>query len=323
MHPERRHFPSLTIAFLATTMVTTLASLHPAQAQDHCGAGGVALQVLGSGNQDLGSKRASSSYLLWIDGKARVLINAGGGSALRFGESGAHVGDLDLVLFTQLDASHSSELPALVQSSRADARQYPLPLFGPAGARNTQSTVGLVRDLFDGARGAFRHLGEFLSPLDKTTYKLEPHDVREPVAKIGTPRPPASSPFSVWKNERVQVQAVITARAPAPALAWRIEAGDSSFVIGNGLLDDKDALRALAANAGVLVLPVSTLRGNPPAAVPVTEIAAIVSAAKPRQLLLAERGAAGGTHEETIQAAVRKSYSGSVTLADDLSCHRP
>ena len=37
-----------------------------------------------------------------MDGKARVLVDAGGGSALRFGESGAQMADLDVVLFTHL-----------------------------------------------------------------------------------------------------------------------------------------------------------------------------------------------------------------------------
>jgi hypothetical protein len=54
-----------------------------------CGGAGVSVQVLGSGGPELQDKRASSSYLVWQDGQARVLVDAGGGSALRFGESGA------------------------------------------------------------------------------------------------------------------------------------------------------------------------------------------------------------------------------------------
>src|SRR6516225_4474688 len=64
-----------------------------------CGVQGVVLQVLGSGGPELQDKRASSSYLIWEDGKARVLVDAGGGSALRFGESGARMSDLDAMFF--------------------------------------------------------------------------------------------------------------------------------------------------------------------------------------------------------------------------------
>jgi hypothetical protein len=48
-----------------------------------CGGEGVAVQVLRSGGPELQDKRASSSYLVWQDGQARVLVDVGGGSALR------------------------------------------------------------------------------------------------------------------------------------------------------------------------------------------------------------------------------------------------
>lgn len=53
--------------------------LTPINAAEVCGKSGIALQVLGSGGPELQDKRASSSYLIWQDGKARVLIDSGGG----------------------------------------------------------------------------------------------------------------------------------------------------------------------------------------------------------------------------------------------------
>ena len=66
----------------------------PSAAAQSCGTQGVAAQVLGSGGPELQDKRASSSYLVWKDGQALVLVDAGGGSALRFGESGAQMSQL-------------------------------------------------------------------------------------------------------------------------------------------------------------------------------------------------------------------------------------
>jgi hypothetical protein len=66
----------------------------PAAPNVGCGRNGVALQVLGSGGPELQDKRASTSYLVWRGGVPRVLIDSGGGSALRFGESGAAMSDL-------------------------------------------------------------------------------------------------------------------------------------------------------------------------------------------------------------------------------------
>ena len=67
--------------------------------------------------------RASTSYLVWEDGKARVLLDAGGGSALRFGESGARVADIDAVLFSHLHSDHSADFPVLVKSSQFEVAQ--------------------------------------------------------------------------------------------------------------------------------------------------------------------------------------------------------
>jgi len=50
----------------------------------------IMLQVLGSGGPEMNDKRASSSYLIWIDGKSRILIDFGSGASLRFEESDAN-----------------------------------------------------------------------------------------------------------------------------------------------------------------------------------------------------------------------------------------
>jgi hypothetical protein len=75
-------------------------TLLPSALAQSCGPNGIVAQVLGSGGPELQDKRASSSYLVWQDGKARVLVDAGGGSALRFGESGATMSQLDMILFS-------------------------------------------------------------------------------------------------------------------------------------------------------------------------------------------------------------------------------
>jgi len=60
-----------------------------AHAADHsCGDGPAALEVLGSGGPELGDGRASSGYLVWMDGKARILVDMGSGSMLNFEQSG-------------------------------------------------------------------------------------------------------------------------------------------------------------------------------------------------------------------------------------------
>src|ERR1700755_995649 len=114
-----------------------------------CGGEGVTVQVLGSGGPELQDKRASSSYLIWQDGQARVLVDTGGGSALRFGESGAKMSQLDVILFTHFHVYHSPDFPALIFSSWFEGRDRALPVYGPAGNNEFPSTIDFVRAFFN------------------------------------------------------------------------------------------------------------------------------------------------------------------------------
>ena len=76
----------------------------------------VILQVLGSGGPESGDKRASSGYIVWIDGKSKVLVDFGGGTSLRFEEVGARIKDVDIILLTHLHVDHTADLPALLKS---------------------------------------------------------------------------------------------------------------------------------------------------------------------------------------------------------------
>ena len=57
---------------------------------DSCTGKGTSLQILGSGGPIADDNRASSSYLIWHEGRARVLVDIGGGSFLRCSISAAH-----------------------------------------------------------------------------------------------------------------------------------------------------------------------------------------------------------------------------------------
>lgn len=112
------------------------------------------MQVLGSGGPGLQDESASRSYLIWDHGASRVLVDAGGGSALRFGESGAQMSQVDVILFSHFHIDHSGDFPALVSSSWFEDRKRPLPLYGPPGNDFMPSTDEFVHDLFSEPHGA-------------------------------------------------------------------------------------------------------------------------------------------------------------------------
>lgn len=286
----------------------------PAAHAQSCAAQGVHLQVLGSGGPELQDKRASSAYLLWIDGKARVLVDIGGGAALRFGESGATVTDLDVILLTHLHADHTSDLPALIKSSFFESRREALPLYGPVGNKVAPSTVTYVRSLFDSTRGAYRYLGEFLSPLGKSTYKLKPHDVNMRENPKG----------DVFANGRLSVRAINVQHGPIPALAWRVQVGDKAIVWSGDTNGNSDNLPKLATGADLLVahnaVPEGATGVERNLHMPPSVIGRIAQEAKVKQLVLSHRMLRTLGKEDQTLKAIRGAYSGPVEFANDLSC---
>ncbi len=289
----------------------------PSSAQS-CGATGIALQVLGSGGPDIRDKRASSSYLIWQNGRARVLIDAGGGSALRFGESGAEMSQLDAILFTHFHADHSSDLPALILSSRFEPRTRDLPVYGPPGNQYMPSTTEFFYDLFGDSHGAYHYLSALLEPGVKAPYKLQPHDV----GVSDTP----GTPITVFHSGDLSATAVHVIHGLAPALAWRIEIAGKIIVFSGDTDGQGQGLPRLAANADLFIAHNVVAEPAPgdqtPSFMPPSLIGHIAAAAHVKHLVLSHRMAAtlGKENEANTQSEIRKQFAGPLTFANDLDC---
>ncbi len=304
---------------LAARLAIALFLLPIAAAQGAaCTGHGVELQVLGSGGPELLTDRASSSYLIRRDGRASVLIDSGGGSALRFGAAGAKVVDLDLVLFTHLHADHSADFPALVKSSYFQERQRPLPVFGPPGNTMFPSTTQFLRSLFDRKSGAFRYLADYLPPDGKAgpgAYALQPHDVRLAASEIK----------AVFSADGLNVSATPLIHGGVPALGWRIETDGASLVFSGDTNGDNGNLERLAKNADLFVAhnAVPEAASGPPRALhmPPSVIGRVAGAAAVKALVLSHRMSRTLGREAETQAEIEKKYTGPLSFADDLDCY--
>ena len=282
---------------LATLSLILLLLATPSGASAACGGTGLQLQVLGSAAEDWSPRRAGASYLLWRAGRATALVNAGPGAAQRFAESGARVSDLAVVLFTDLDVARSADLPALVARAVAEGRRGALPIYGPPGAKQVSSTVTFVRSLFDGARGAYRELGDTLNPFRKDTFMLHPRDV-------GAPRPKAI-PLPAFEIDGLRGFATAGDDPSNPALAWRLETeGKVVAVSGNASVPERP-WAAWAAGAHVVVLPQALLEG--PAG-------AVVLGAAPRSIVVTDSGGASSKEGRPLPNGT------SMVRAQDLEC---
>ncbi len=287
--------------------------LQAAHADTICSRQGLQLQVLGSGGPEVQDKRASSSYLIWRDGKARVLIDAGGGAALRFGQSGAQMEDLNFILLSHLHVDHTADLPALFMSSYFGQRTRPLALFGPAGNGQFPATTVFIADLFEPTRGAYRYLGSYLSGHDDG-YRLQPHDVQLA----------AHERRQVAAAEGIGISATTVIHGSVPALAWRVDLGGRSIVFSGDGNGDNGNLQKLANDADLLVVHNAIPEGTegPPRAlhVPPSLIGSIAQAAHAHRLLLSHRMLRTLGREEQTLRFIRQNYAGPIAFANDLDC---
>lgn len=297
-------------AWLLVVLCITLADL----AHADCGAAGVALQILGSGGPETGDGRASSGYLLWQDGRARVMVDAGGGSALRFEASGARFGDLEMLLFSHFHVDHSADLPVLVKGSFFTDRARDLPLYGPSGNQIMPGTGEFVRALF-GSNGAYRYLGSYLDGGER--YRLIPHDI-DAAGRQRVQLPSVAG---------IDASAVPVHHGPIPALAWRVELGGHALVFSGDLSNRRNTLAGLAAGADLLVVHNAIPEHAEEAArnlhLPPSEIGRVAAEAGVQQLVLSHFMLRTLGREEESLRQIRARYDGPVHFAGDLQCFTP
>lgn len=281
----------------------SLAALNAAAAG--CGAHGVAVQVLGSGGPELQDKRASSSYLIWRDGVPRVLVDSGGGSALRFGESGATVSNLDVILLTHLHVDHTADLSALVKSSFFEDRQRPLPLFGPPGNQNFPSTTRFIQTLFGNSNGAYRYLSEI---------PLAAHNVVSGPNQI----------LQIYDTDGIRIDAARVVHGGVPAIAYRVELDNVSVAFSGDTDGNNGNLERVAHNVDLFVAHNAVPEGaggiERSLHMPPSVIGKIAATAAVKQLVLSHRMLRTLGRETETLVAIRSSYRGAVTFADDLQC---
>ena len=276
-----------------------------------CHGKGVWLQVLGSGGPEINDGRASSGYLVWKDGHARILVDMGSGSHTHFEQSRAVLNDLDVVLLTHLHADHSNDLPALIKSSFFTKRNRDLPVYGPTGNRLMPSTTRFVQALF-GEKGAFPYLADFLD--GSRLYRLLPVDVdiSQKDKRI------------VLDYKRFRISALPVNHGPIPAIAWRVDIDDKSVVFSGDMSNKKDVLWRLAKKADVLVAHHAINEISNPVArnlhMPPSEIGKIAAKADVDNLVLSHRMNRTLGKEKATLSFIRKQYKGPVIFAEDLQC---
>ena len=323
---DRRTFllnPSQSLICAVSTVlpVLSLLAVPPALGQNLCLESPVAVQILGSGGPFANDARASSSYVVWVAGQARVLVDAGGGAFVRFGESGARLEDLDLIAISHLHPDHVADLPALLWASN-NFRSAPLLVSGPSGDDLYPEFGIFITKLFGSPDGVFPALSWTLGDGDNG-YPLA-------VTSIDVAR---AKPSTVVELDELSVTALGVPHS-APALAYRVQVGNASIVFSSDQNGTNAEFTRFAQNADVLLMhfaiseqatgPVAASHASPAVVGRLAQQASVGTLVLSHFMGVDKDHPRYGTFsldafEDSI-AAVSERYSGELITATDLQC---
>ena len=275
-------------------------------------AAGVAVQVLGSGGPIADDARASSGYLVWIDGRSRVLIDAGGGVFLRFGEAHADFAALNFIGLSHFHTDHSADFPALLKSGYFTHRERPLTVAGPSGNARFPGLTEYLHAMLDPEVGAYAYLGGYLNGSGGLP-KLLPVEVHIEKAVQAT----------VYERAGIRIDAMPVPHGIVPALAFRVTVGDVVLVFAGDQTLGEPEFVPFAKGASLFVvhmaLPEGATSGTTLHAVP-SRIGEVAASVAPDTLLISHLMRRSLANLDGNLAEIRSHYRGHLIVAEDLVC---
>ncbi len=285
-----------------------------ASADDHCPPdSGVALQVLGSGGPIADDGRAATGYLVWIDGRARIMIDAGGGTFLRYGEAGARFADLDFVGLSHFHTDHSADFPALLRAGNSSRRERSIVVAGPDGSDLFPGLNAWLNGLLNADDGVYGYMSGYLHGNGRLP-KLEPVEVS------------GSDVVTVFESDddAIRVDAMHVPHGIVPALGFRVQIGDDTLVFASDQNGTNQAFTDFAADTDLLVMHLvipedagaiaRRLHARP------SVVGHVAESAGAGHLILSHFMARSLRDLDQNVALVKSGFGGEVTLAEDLLC---
>lgn len=286
----------------------------------------MSVTVLGSGGPIADPHRVSAGYVVSIDGKPRILVDAGGGTFERIGQGRIDLSSLEHILLTHLHIDHTSDLAAVIMHLYICDRKREISITGPMGrpGNNTApeyaspqpGAVEFVRLLF-GADGAWRYMNTFDG--FGTRVSEMPSDVSDAtIHHVSLDR--------ALEDLGVSVTSVAVPHGMMPAVAYRVDRGEESIVFSGDISSSTPANIALAKDSSILVQdfalpehdgPNSHLHAKP------SVVGRIARESGTKMLLLSHFMPAIYPELNEAVAIARRQYSGRIELAEDLKSYNP
>ncbi len=265
-----------------------------------CAPEGMQIQVLGSGGPADSAGRASTSYLVWIDGVNRVLVDAGSGSKKPFYQAGATLADIDLIALSHFHPDHAAEFPALLWPAGGQ-----FAVSGPAGAAGFPSVQEFVQQM-TGPEGVFAVLN------DRVQFAVTQVD------------PTASQTQTVWDQEGILVSARGVPHGNVPTLAYRVEFGGKQVVFTSDQTGTDASFDRFIAGVDLLVIhlgagenaagAIANLHATPSVWGQMAQRAAV------GKVLVSHISTSSAQELADSVAIIAQHYSGEILVGEDLQC---
>ena len=265
--------------------------------------------VLGSGGPRAFG-RAGSSFLVLVEGRPRILVDAGPGAFLRIGELRLDLGKVDTVLLTHLHIDHSGDLAAFL-NARALTSDGPISyrIFGPNGAGLFPKTSRFV-DLLVGDGGGFAYQETFGAD--------ESFVVRDLTIRLDSAR------TKIVDEDGLVVEEIATHHGDCPSVAYRISYKGAAVVF-SGDMDASALLNLvqLAKNADLLIFNCAVL--DPPGSpsqlyelhTPPKKIGEAARESGVKSLLLSHLAPDVERQEDAVRKSIGAAFAGPVEFAND------
>ena len=281
-------FKALLTLALGLTVQPVFAQTQSCQQQN------VTLQVLGSGGPELNDGRASASYLIWHKNKARVLIDAGPGSSVNFGASGANFSDIKALLLTHLHVDHS------------------LTIFGPGGNALMPATSEYVTSLL-GNKGAFAYLSDYADPTSNAAYHIKAQNIPLTPIKLRSQK----------IDDDLTISSIPVHHGPVAAIAWRVDIDGCRITFSGDMSNQYNTLATLGKKSDILVMHNAVPQGAKGAAINLhmrpLDIGVIAKQANAKRVVLSHFMNRTRNDSEATLGFIRQHYSGDVELATDMA----
>ncbi len=324
------------IIFTLSGAGTSLAHDKSAKAEKE---GELSVMVLGSGGPvATPAGRASAGYLIFTDGKPRILMDLGGGTYKSLAESGVNIHDMDIILLSHLHADHTGDLSSVIKTiyfhnNRAGtSRSNPIRIYGPRkngapfpGTSIPQypDTTTYAHDHYAMPGGTERYLNLFATAISqgKSKFAYEAHDLDSGVAG-------ASIQTVLSAPDGLVIKSIAVDHGPVPAVAFRIEYKGHSVVYSGDTGSRGPNMVTISQDADLLIYDTAIMADEP--ANPVfhvlhtepARIGEVALAANARKLVLSHITPVTDPRIKEVKSIIRSvGYRGAIKVAKDLKVY--